>query len=160
MKRITSATSTATSCDFNKIDELGIYRSPGEIFHNFNKILTYCNVYNSIIALRLGVIKEGKIMVKFQLTLRIFGLFLGGLAAVSAESDKVTSQNSVQAEITQDGVGERGAGNDFVIQEDLPDFPETLPGVTKSLENRFVPPPKVYAPPSSSSNPSGPAMSF
>lgn len=92
----------------------------------------------------------GKIKIFFQ-TISILSVSLGTVIAdsdaVSTESDKVTSKNSVVEKDTPEGINIIGEGNDFVIQGEFPEFPETLAAVTKNLSNRFVPPPKVFIPP-------------
>lgn len=86
-------------------------------------------------------------MSKFRLTVHTLGILLAGLGAIFADSDKVTTQNSVKDQNIPGGVDVIGEGSDFVIQGDFPEFPTELPEVTKALENRFVPPPQVFIPP-------------
>ena len=91
----------------------------------------------------------GKIRIFFQ-TISILSVSLGG---VIADSDKITTKNSIVEKDTADGVDIIAEGNDFVIQGEFPEFPETLAAVTKNLSNRLIPPPKVFIPPPPLTNP-------
>jgi hypothetical protein len=85
----------------------------------------------------------GKVRIFFQ-TISILSICLG---AVIADEEKITSKNSVVEKDTPDGVDIIAEGNDFVIQGEFPEFPETLAAVTKNLSNRLIPPPIVFIPP-------------
>lgn len=98
----------------------------------------------------MAVLKEalkGNIVEKIKILFQTLSILSISLGSIQAESDKITTKNSVVEKDTPDGIDIIGEGNDFVIQGEFPEFPETMAAVTKNLTNRFVPPPKIFIPP-------------